>query len=313
MRKSYTLVDGASVTDRDMADRVTALVWATRVAWVALGPAGLVAFGEALDGRSGAVQAVAAAGLWLSWGVALVALLALSTASVTVLRLVIPAAIPAVAVAALTGASVPISAVTAALALVATLGALSAEVGEAAVQASAYGAERRLPLRPPAPMVGPMVLLWAVLVAAAGAGPLLAASGRWLVGAPLSALAVGLGVVLGPRFHRLSRRWLVLVPAGLVVHDQVVLAETVMVGRQQVAAVRLAPADTDALDLTGVTWGTPLEIELFDQTMVVPSSLADPRGDPGPVAPVSTTKVLVSPSRPGRALRALGERRLPVG
>lgn len=290
------------------ADHGSLLLWGARAAWLALGPVGALAFGEALDERSAPVQLVAAIGLWTAWGAALVALWALSTASLTASRLLVSAALPALAVAAWSGATFTSSVLGLTLALVATLGTFSAEFGERAVQASAYGAERRLPLRPPAPMVAPMALTWCVLVAAVLGGPLLLAAGNVAAGIPVTAIAAALAAWVGPRFHRLSRRWLVLVPAGLVVHDQVVLAETVMVGRQQIVGVRLAPADTDALDLTGITWGTAVEIRLADQTMVVPSGMA--RSEPA--APVETTSILVSPSRPGRALAAMGEARLPL-
>ena len=50
------------------------------------------------------------------------------------------------------------------------------------------------------------------------AGPLLLAARSWVAGALCSAVAVAGAVLVGPRWHRLSRRWFVLVPAGVVVH-----------------------------------------------------------------------------------------------
>ena len=80
------------------------------------------------------------------------------------------------------------------------------------------------------------VVTWAVWVAAvvaaaAGRGP--PGVGRW----PSSATRRGRRRDAGccpRRWHQLSRRWLVFVPAGLVVHDPVVLAETLMVPRRQI-------------------------------------------------------------------------------
>jgi len=61
---------------------------------------------------------------------------------------------------------------------------------------------------------------------------------RWnrsspIVGALLTALLL-------PRFTSLARRWLVFVPAGVVVHDQVVLGETLMVPRSELDGIDLA-------------------------------------------------------------------------
>jgi hypothetical protein len=273
--------------------------WGARLSWLVTGLAGSVTFGQALEGRSSAVQLVAAIGLWAGWGVGLVALLTPSTVGLTVARLVVPSALPLTVIAASAGAGTAITALTAAAAAVALVTTFSPDVGERAVQASAYGAERRFPLRPPVSFLAPMVLVWTLTLGAVCIGPLLLAAGQVLAGVAVSALGLVLAGVAGPRFHRLSRRWLVIVPAGLVVHDQVALAETVMLRRQQVASVELAPADTQALDLTGVTWGTPLEIQLVEPETVVP---ADP-------TPVRTVAFLVSPSRPGRALAALSKAR----
>ena len=62
------------------------------------------------------------------------------------------------------------------------------------------------------------------------------------------------------RWHKLSRRWFVLVPTGVVVHDHLVLAETLMMRRNEVVGLRLAPADTEALDLTGPAAGHAVEV-----------------------------------------------------
>src|SRR5262249_12426657 len=139
--------------------RATSLpVWLLRVAWVGL-LAAIPALGAALDGRSGAVQIVAATGLWFAWAAGLVATLVPSPASLTVVRVLAPAA-PLVAVAAsIAGAGALASIVAIAVGVVAVIVAFTAEVGHAFVQASAYGDEARLLLRPPRPPVaGPLEL-----------------------------------------------------------------------------------------------------------------------------------------------------------
>ncbi len=66
-------------------------------------------------------------------------------------------------------------------------------------------------------------------------GPLALAARAWVPGVLLTAAAVALGWFLGRRFHRLARRWLVLVPAGVVVHDHLVLLCANIGGRAHVA------------------------------------------------------------------------------
>ena len=137
---------------------------------------------------------------------------------------------------------------------------MSGEFGRLFVQASAYGDEERHPLRPPLGFAAVAVLAWMVCAGALITGPLLLAARAWIPGAILTVIAVVGMVTLPSRWHRLSRRWLVLVPAGLALHDPVVLGETLMLRRSEVAWIRLAPVDTDAADLTGPATGHAIEV-----------------------------------------------------
>ena len=152
-----------------------------------------------------------------------------------------------------------------------------------------------------------MPAAWAVLAACLGAGPLLLAARQWLPGAVLTAAGVAIAFPLGRRFHRLARRWVVVVPAGVVVHDQVALAETALFRRAELAGVGLAPAGTDATDLTVRALGLALQIDLMAPTAVAVSGT-------GRAAPTTATvtAVLVTPSRPGRVLEECRRRGFPV-
>lgn len=279
------------------------LVWAVRAVWLAL-LVGLAAFGEALSDHSRPVQVVAAVGLWVGWAAVLLALLVPSTVSLTAARLLVPAA-PVVAVwALLEGAGALAGWLTVAIGLLATVLVLAGEVGEEFAQASAYGDERRFLLRPPGPILPVLVVLWVVLAAAVLSGPLLLAAGAWVPGALVTVAAGAMAVVLARRFHRLSRRWLVLVPAGLVLHDHTVLAETAMFSRAEVRSCSLALADTEAADLTGGALGPAIELALAKLATVV---LAPTPKHPGGRA-LHVRSMLVSPTRPGHALAALQSR-----
>ena len=121
-------------------------------------------------------------------------------------------------------------------------------------------------------------------------------------------LAVGGAVLLGPRWHRLSMRWFVLVPAGVVVHDPVVLADTFLLRTAQIGPIGLAAAGTDAADLTGPASGYALEIATTESvTTLFAFTPAEPNG-----RAIHLRSFLIAPSRPGRALRSANARGLPV-
>ena len=108
-----------------------------------------VAIGGATDGRSAAAGPLATA----SWGLVVaalaIALVVPSPLGLTVLRLLLPATVPAAVIALSAGAAATWGVAAAALAALATVVAFSAETAEALVQGSAYGSEQRLPLRVP--------------------------------------------------------------------------------------------------------------------------------------------------------------------
>jgi len=113
------------------------------------------------------------------------------------------------------------------------------------------------------------------------------------------ALAAGLPLAWwGARvLHGLSRRWLVFVPNGVVVHDPLTLADPVLLRRGTVRSLGPAPAGTDAHDLTGGASGLALEVRLTG-----PLSLLPVTARRRPTELVDVTAVLVTPGRPGRVL-----------
>jgi hypothetical protein len=171
-------------------------------------------------------------------------------------------------------------------------------IGDAFVDGSSYGPERRMALRVPGPLLlGPVELTWAGTVAAMVAGPLLLAAKAWVAGA--IALVVGaVAAWFGVRaLHRLSRRWLVFVPAGIVLHDPVVLGEALLFPRRMVRSLGPAARDSTATDVTGRALGLVLEVQLTEASKV--------RSE-------DTDRLLFSPARPGALLREARERGLPV-
>jgi hypothetical protein len=256
------------------------------------------------------VQLVASIGLWAAWAAVLVLTLVPTSVSLTGIRLVAPG-VPALTVwAALHGLPALTAGVALAGAVAACGVAFSAEVGQVFVQGSAYGEERRFPLRPPGPLLlGPLELAWLVVAAAVVAGPLLLAAEQWIAGVAVTALAVVLVRGFARRCHRLTRRFAVVLPAGVVIHDHVVLADTALFRRATVAGVGLAPAGTEAADLTGNALGLAVELRLVDTgTVVLAGTRAEQQGKA-----IHLRSAIFTPSRPGRVLVEAGRRGLTVG
>lgn len=284
------------------------VVWVARVAWVLVAALGGAAIEAAVTDRSSAVRWACAIGGWTSWAVVALALAIPSVRSLTVARVVAPLSVVAGVAAAIAGAP----ATELLLLGVTTFGAVAAmltpEFGLAFVQASAYGDENRFPLRAPAATGAAAVITWlAWAPTVVAAGPLLAAR-AWVVGGIAAVVAIACAVYLAPRWHRLSQRWLVLVPAGLVVRDPIVLAETLMLRSAQIGSIALARAGTEAADLTGPASGYALEVSTSETvTAVFAVSRAQPNG-----TAIHMTAFLISPSRPGRTLEVAAARGLPV-
>ena len=282
------------------------LPWALRVAWAVLPFTTGPALGGALDPRSRAVQLVASVALWTAWGVALVATLVPHPISLTAVRCATPAAVVAVLVAAADGASGgPLALASTALAMAL---AFLPETGTLFVNGQAYPNERRYPLRAPAPLLlGVLAVVWALALAGPVVGALLVAARQWVAGGVVLAAGLPLSVVLLRAMHGLSRRWLVFVPAGVVLHDPIALADPVLFRRQLVVALGPADADSPALDLTQAAPGLALELTLTEE---VPILRAKPGRRLGEA--VSPSRLLFTPTRPGAVLREATERGLPV-
>ena len=275
-------------------------LWGPRLLWAAVGLTGAWSIGGALDGRSVPVRATVMISAWLLWGVGVVALIVLSPLGLTIMRMLSVLACGAAVLSWIGGAAPAPGGCFLACALICGVLVGGADFGQRCVQASAYGDELRFLLRPPAAFVIPITVAGILWAAAVLAGPLLLAVGRWLTGGLIAITAVWLTWMLLPRFTTLSRRWLVLVPAGLVVHDQVVLAETLMVARADVVSIDLALAGTEAADFTGPASGHAVEIGL--RTMVT-ALLAPTKTAPRATA-LHVRSFIVAPTRPGAVLRA---------
>ncbi|CAB4886827.1 unannotated protein [freshwater metagenome] len=292
-----------------MSGRANAPLWLVRAVWLAQPLAFVTMLDDATAHLPDSGRVVVAVSAWTIWAAVLLAALVPSTVSITTGRLAAPMLLATAALCGVTGVAGWRLALGMGAAVVTTLVWFSGETGTALAQGSAYGSEQRFPLKPPVPLLVPMFVSWAVLCASTLGAIVLLANRSWGAGIVVLAVALAVAYFVGPRFHQLSRRWLVVVPAGVVVHDPMMLTENALFRTTQLAALHLAPADTEAADLTGGTPGAAIEIVLHQMDTIVRTGT---RSDPAGTA-LHVLSVLVSPTRPGKVLTAAAGRRLPVG
>ena len=280
-------------------------VWALRAVWlvqpVTLGPALADGFHD-LDGHT--FLSVSA---WVLWGLGLLATLVPRPVTLTAIRIGGPAA---AALSVWTATTVDDAALVAvALGGAFVLGVLShwPAVADTCVDGASYGDEKRFLLRAPGPVVlalGP--LAWALTVAGVVVGPLLLASGDSAVGSAACVAGLPIAAASARALHHLHRRWIVLVPAGFVLHDHLALADPTLLPRDALASVGPASADTDAHDLTQAARGMALEVRCREPHDLRPASRD------GSAEVVVTEAILCAPARPDAVLAEAKRRRLPT-
>jgi len=284
------------------------MLWTARIAWIALPITTGSALGETFQSWSRAPEAVAALLVWLAWFAGLVALLTLRPWGFTILRVAAPAA-AALAIASAWSAPAATATLAIGSTLLALVSALSSAVAHACAASTAYGPERRFPLRVPTTLlVAPLPVSVAIVAGAIACGPLLLANGQ--VGAGVVAVVVGapLVLVLGRALTSLDHRWIVLVPAGLVVVDPLTFPDPVLLPREHIASLRRVPRAASDRDASTVLVGGAGPVLI---TCTEPGSFLR-RAGRGQVT-VETDRLRVTPLRPAAVLAAAGAHRITVG
>ena len=258
--------------------------------------------GGLLDDRSAAVQMTGTTLAWAVWGAVVIASFISHPITLTVLRIGTPV-VASFMIFVVANQDTSVRQITsAAVSIAVLLLSFSAEIGSIYVQASAYGDEKRFALRPPVVLIAPILLSTLVADLSIISLPLLVAAKDWPVAiVSLVGLYISARYFL-PRIHSLSRRWLVFVPAGVVIHDEIVLSINLMIGKQDLSQIQLARDNSAAADLSALTWGVPLEFSFNKPLDVSLTSIGAKHLNT--VSAIHAQSVLVATSRPGAVLSA---------
>ncbi len=250
--------------------------WVTRALWIALPLTLGGALEEATADWGFASRAVVVGIAAVAWALGIVALFAPRPRSFTVLRVVAPMALSN-GIGSVRAEPSSASWIAVAHAALAAVAVLSASVADRCADGASYGNERRHPLRLP-----PLFSMFFVPVAVAAtivgltAGPWMLADARWTGGAIATLFGVAAALIALRSLVSLERRFVVFVPAGLVVSDSIVLVDPVLFPREHV--VRMAPTDQPATGLPDarpgtldLRLGTPGAVELVvDEAAPIP-------------------------------------------
>lgn len=293
----------------------SAPLWVARVAWVALAliPSG-IAPTLASHGRS--AQMVFTLGAWALWGLGTLAIFWLSPYSLSALRMVAPlvaaglvgfifASLSTFNDVGLSDVAWPLVGIAVAVLALACI--FLPAFGLLHVQASAYGDEKRLLLRVPAAQFAPIAVSYLMMVAFPLTALFAVGGEVWWLAALCLAPTFLLFRVVVKRLHRFSRRWLVVVPAGVVVHDELLLAETFMVRTTAVTRVELSATSGEALNLTGDIAGARRQMLLVIQLREAENLALSPylAKTLGTLDALHVQSYAVAPTLAGHALAAL--------
>lgn len=285
------------------------MLWFVRAAWATLPVTVGSLLTDALDSWSTAPRVVAAVLLWAVWAAVLLGLLVPRPISVAAARTTAPIAFALAIIGVPSTSTANAVAGVAGTLLAWTLVSLP-DLGEAGINALAYGDERRFLLKvPPALFLGPLPLAAALFGAGIAAGPLLLADGRVALGVPSVLLGFPVALGLWRSFLGLTRRMAVLVPAGIVIVDPTSLGDPYLFPDERIARLRsLEPRErpeADTLDTRAGAFLGARALELNEPASVL-------RVRPGRRGGVTTrvTQVWFAPVRP-RAFAAAAAARRP--
>ena len=282
-------------------------LWLVRINWLILPLSLGNIFDEFLKDSSGNTKVLFAAYAWLIWCFVLTCTLIRRAWSLTAVRIAAPLTLVATALTA-TGSTLDWLAFIHSCVII--ILAFLPELGNSLVDGLSYGNERRLLLRCPSALyLGPLPLAWVVTVSGAWLGPIFLVNGQWLFGSISIFFGIPIAAAGIRSMHQLSKRWIIFVPNGFVLHDLLSTREPFLIRRADLSSLG-AIKTGDSLDSEGFldisqnALGAVLQASIDGEVEVVPQSRQ--------IAEVKLVKqVFFCPTRPGAALKEAANRNLP--
>jgi len=267
-------------------------IYAFRLAWIPIPLLGYEVFGSALSGESESVQVTVALSLWILWSIVLLISLIPSASLLTVYRVVVPISVVASIWSSIEAEMSASSILLLFCSAICLSISLLPSIGFWFINGSAYGDEVRIPLRAPGPLLlGPVPLAWIVIASSLIFSIILISSQKYVFGFIVFTIGSGLSYFSYRSLSALSQRWLVFVPAGIVLHDNMVLADPFLIRKSMIKGIGPALVSTDGLDLTMSSIGMSLVVELYE-----PAGLTLQMNPLAPPEVREVTSFLVSPS-----------------
>ena len=284
-------------------------IWIIRVLWLALpllcGPSLEKSFHD-LDSL---LRTTVSISLWTLWALIFVATLITSPISLAIVRIGVPAAAALCLWCSLETDGSTSGIIGFVASGFATSIALSAPLGDKFSDGASYGDERRFLLRAPGPVslfFGP--LAWLITVTGLTLGPTLLLNQNFLLGSLLSLCGLPLAAIASNAIYQLGKRWIILVPAGIVLHDHLSVGDPTLINRNQLTNLSPAVIGTDALDLSQGSFGLSLQVSCS-----TPLSIMLRKGTKRNVSENSIVEsFLINPARPNVLLAEAEKRNMRI-
>ena len=287
--------------------RISWLV-AFRLAWIPIPLFGYGVFDSALSDKSDPIQITIVIGLWIIWSMVLVTSLIPSASLLTLYRVLVPISVVAAIWGSLESQISSSSIFLLFICAICTSICLLPSVGFWFVNGSSYGDEIRLPLKPPGPLLlGPLPLAWLVLMLTIIFPAVLLSAESFFWGSITLVIGLALSFFSYRSLSALAHRWVVFVPAGIVLHDNMILTDPFLVRKPLIKQVRPALTSSDSKDLTLSSVGMCLEVELYE-----PANLSL---SVNPLAPPDVEEVVsffISPSLLSETIEEATKRSIPT-
>ena len=283
------------------------LCWLATGLWIAqpflLGPL----LSEALDHASDSFSDIITLASWILWLGILISLAARLPVTLAIARIGVAGTLPAAAWAAIEVQETTPAVLGIAGSLGVTAAVLAPGVADSFIDGASYGDERRFALRAPGPVLVVLVVpAWAIVILGSTTGPILLADQQWFLGAVATIVGGSLAALAFNALYRLTSRFIVFVPNGLVLNDRTVLREPVLFARNQIVGLAPARTDTSATDLTASALGLALELKL-NSAATLP--LVTGRKS---THEHSVRSLLISPTRPADVMHTAEQRGITI-